>query len=447
MLYACANVRTSHRLAPCNANTPTQMRGPGHATGTFALEVAMDELAYKLGMDPLELRKQNYAKEDYDKNKPYSSKALWECYNQGAERFGWSKRSAEPRSMRDGHVLIGYGMATATYPTNRSESKAKLRLLADGPRAILSLAAHDLGTGTYTILTQIVAESLGLKPEQVKIELGDTALPEAPAAGGSQTAASCGSAAKLVCQKMTRSLFERAVADPQSPLHKKEANKLAVGDGLIFIRESPHVGEPIRDLLKRDGGRALEADIDVKSSENPLGPDSPEGQGAGGNPKPPQPDDFSKHAWGAQFAEVRIDERLREIRVARFVGAFAAGRILNPKTARSQLLGGIVWGISMALHEETILDPRRGKVVNDNFADYLIPVNPDVPPIDCIFVEEHDRYVNPIGAKGVGELASPAPPPPSRTQFITPRAFGSATCRCGWKRFSRNRRRREHCAV
>lgn len=401
MLYACPNVRTSHRLAPYSMNSPTQMRAPGHATGTFALEVAMDELAYALNLDPLELRRVNYAKEDEDEKKPFSSKALTACYDEAAQRFGWSKRNPQPRSMRDGHVLIGYGMATATYPTNRAESKAKVKLLPDG-RLLVTTASHDLGTGTYTILTQIAAESFGLRPEQVKVEIADTVLPEAPVSGGSQTAASVGSAVKLACQKGTTLLFERAAADPQSPLHKKPAAQMALAGGRVFLKDSPSTGEPITDLLKRNGGRAIEADSDAKPELN-AGPSSAEGEAAG-KPKPPSPSEFSKHAWGAQFCEVHVDEQLRQLRVARFTGAFAAGRILNAKTAHSQVLGGIVWGISAALHEEIVLDPRRGKIVNDNLADYLVPVNPDVPAIDCFFVKEEDPNVNPLGVKGVGEL-------------------------------------------
>ena len=404
MLYACPNVRTSHRLASYNANTPTQMRAPGHATGTYALEVAMDELAYELGIDPLQLRLINYAETDEDEKKPFSSKALRECYQQAADRFGWAHRSPKPRSMRDGNVLIGYGMATATYPTNRAESKARVRLLPDG-RALVTVAAHDLGTGAYTILTQIAAETLGLHLDQVKVELGDSAFPEGPVAGGSQTSASVGSAVIGACEKVNQELFERAAADPQSPLHQREKSELAVGDGRVFLKADPSRGEPIAALLQRNGKRAIEADNEMKPSELAISA-SPEGQGSGGKPKPPGPDAFSKHAWGAQFAEVRIDEQLREIRVSRFVGAFAAGRILNPKTARSQVLGGIVWGISMALHEHTVLDPRRGKIVNDNLADYLVPVNADIPAIDCFFVEEHDPHVNPVGCKGVGELGN-----------------------------------------
>jgi xanthine dehydrogenase YagR molybdenum-binding subunit len=392
MLYSAPNLRTVQKLAPVNANTPTQMRAPGEATGTFALEVAMDELAVLTKVDPVELRLKNYAEKDEDKNIPFSSKALRECYRQGAERFGWAKRNPEPRSHRHGNVLIGWGMATATYPTNRQESAAKARLLADG-RAIISTAAHDLGTGTYTTMTQIAAETLGLPLDRVKVELADTTLPQAAVAGGSQTSASVGPAVQAACKKVLASAKERATADPKSPLFGKSAQDIEAGQGRLFLKDHPDVGETIASLLERNGGRPIEA----QSDSAPPGADAQE-------PGSKPPEEFSKHAWGAQFAEVRIDQRLGEIRVSRFVGAFAAGRILNAKTARSQIMGGIVWGISAALLEHTVYDPNRAKVVNDSLADYLVPVNSDIPPIDCFFVEEKDPHVNPLGVKGVGEL-------------------------------------------
>lgn len=395
MLYACPNLRTVQKIVPVNANTPTQMRAPGHATGTFALEVAMDELAVALDLDPLELRLRNYAERDEEKNEDFSSKALRECYAQGAERFGWAKRNAKVGSMRDGDILIGWGMGTATYPTNRQESAAKVRLLADG-RAIVSTASHDLGTGTYTTMTQIAAETLGLAPGNVKVELGDTSLPEAAVAGGSQTSASVGPAVKEACEKVLSAVKERAAADPKSPLFEKEPSTIETAEGRLFLKDNPATGETIAALLQRNGGRPLEARSD---SAPPGGTRPHEDAGAG-----EQQQQFSKHAWGAQFAEVRVNPTLGEIRVSRFVGAFAAGRILNAKTARSQLMGGIVWGISMALLEHTVYDPNRGKVVNANLADYLLPVNPDIPPIDCLFVEEKDDKVNPLGVKGIGEL-------------------------------------------
>ena len=396
MLYSCPNVRTGQKLVPVNANTATQMRAPGHATGTFALEVAMDELAYASGVDPVELRLRNYAERDENEKKPFSSKSLRECYRQGAEQFGWRSRNPQPGSMRDGNWLVGWGMATATYPTNQMEASAKLRILADG-RVVVSTAAHDLGTGTYTVLAQLASETLGVPIENVKVELADTVLPQAPGSGGSQTAASAGSAVKAACEKALSALKERATADPASPLSGKEAKAITVADGRIFLKENPSTGESIVDLLRRNGGRPVEGKSDVSPPSKP----NAEHEDAGAAQNVEQ---YSKHAWGAQFAEVRIDLQLGHIRVARWVGAFAGGRILNAKTAHSQIMGGIVWGISMALFEHTVYDPHRAKVVNDNLADYLVPANADIPPIDCFFVEERDEHVNPIGVKGIGEL-------------------------------------------
>jgi xanthine dehydrogenase YagR molybdenum-binding subunit len=388
MLYSCANVRTIQKLAAVNANTPTQMRAPGHATGTFALEVAMDELAAAVNVDPVELRLLNYAEMDEDQKIPFSSKALRECYRQGAERFGWSKRNPKPGSMRDGKTLIGWGMGTATYPTNRQPSGAKVRLSTDG-RVVVSCAAHDLGTGTYTTLTQIAAETLGVPMKDVSVELADTVLPQAPVAGGSQTSASVGPAVKTACEHLIEALKDKAIADHASPLFNAGKEQIAVADGRIFHAQNPGSGEALADLLRRNDGKPVEGSTEAppqKSSEK--------------KPKP----DFSKHAWGAQFVEVRIDPRLGEIRIGRAIGAFAAGQILNAKTARSQLMGGMVWGISAALMERTVYDPDRGKVVNDNLADYLVPVNADIPPIDVLFVEEKDEHVNSLGVKGIGEL-------------------------------------------
>jgi xanthine dehydrogenase YagR molybdenum-binding subunit len=396
MLYSCPNVRTAQKLVAVNANTATQMRAPGHATGTFALEVAMDELAYAAGVDPLELRLRNYAERDEDENKDFSSKALRACYQQGAERFGWAKRNPKPAATRDGDWLVGWGMGTATYPTNQQEAQARVRLSADG-RAVVSTAAHDLGTGAYTILTQIAADELGLPVERIKVELGDTTLPEAPVAGGSQTSASAGSAVKKACGKLLRALKERATADVASPLKDRPAKAMAVAGGRVFLTDSPAVGEDIAALLNRNGGRPLEARSDV----TPPAQQEQEDAGAS-QPK----DQWSKHAWGAAFAEVRVHPTLGEVRVSRVVGAYAGGKILNAKTARSQIVGGIVWGIGMALHEETVFDPRRAKPVNANLSEYLVPVNADVPKIEVIFVDEPDERVNEVGAKGIGELGN-----------------------------------------
>ena len=347
-LYSCPNVITSHRLVRVDAPTPTFMRAPGEATGTYALECAMDELAYAVGLDPLELRLRNYAASDEHEHKPWSSKALRECYRAAAERFGWAKRPLQPRRMRDGYELVGWGMATSTYPARHMPASARARIRPDGD-VLVQAGTQDIGTGTYTILTQIAADVLGVPVSQVRFELGDTALPEAPLSAGSMTAATMGSAVKLVCQEL--------------------CDKLDQLGGLAGLAAS---GRP--ELV-------AEHHAEVK----------------------PESRAFSCHSFGAQFAEVRVDE-LGRARVTRMVGAFAGGRILNPKLARSQLAGGMVWAIGMALQEHTVRDLRTARLVTRDLVDYHLPVCADVPAIDVLLIDEHDPHVNEIGAKGLGEI-------------------------------------------
>jgi xanthine dehydrogenase YagR molybdenum-binding subunit len=382
LLYSCPNVTVTHRLIRLDTQTPTFMRAPGEATGTFALESAMDELAYLLNMDPLELRLVNYAERNEDQDLPWSSKALRECYEQGAMRFGWARRDPRPGSMRDGRMLLGWGMATATYPTNLSPADASLRLGDDG-RVRARCATEDLGTGAYTVLTQVVAEALALSPERVILELGDTNLPRGPIAAGSQTTASVGCALAATGQAIIEKLCELAISDLASPLFGADRRKIVPLCGRLVLKSDPGRGESYEKLMARQGLPFVEAGIHSKGEGDER---------------------FSSHAFGAQFAEVRIDPDLGTIRVSRFVGAFAAGRIANAKTARSQLMGGITMGIGLALLEKGVRDPRWGRVVNADLADYLVPVNADVPSIEAFFVAEEDAHVNPLGLKGMGEL-------------------------------------------
>jgi xanthine dehydrogenase YagR molybdenum-binding subunit len=355
-LYSCPNVETVYRLAPMNVNTPTFMRAPGEVTGSFALESAMDELAAQLGMDPIELRLLNEPVQDEFKNLPFSSRSTRECYRVGAERFGWSRRNPELGSMRDGRYLIGHGMATATYPASRAPSSAKAKLMPDGTAVVMS-AASDMGPGTWTSMTQVAADTLGLPLDKVRFELGDTALPRAPVHGGSITMASVGSAVQAACAEVRRQAMARA-------------------------------GQPNIDLA--EAMRRLGEPIEVEGKSEP-----------GDETKR-----FSMHAFGAVFAEVAVDPDLGLTRVRRIVGAYGAGRIVNPKTTRSQCIGGMVGGIGMALLEHTVVDERNGRVVNGSLAEYLVPVNADIAAsLDVTFVEEHDPHVNPLGVKGVGEIA------------------------------------------
>ncbi len=384
-LYACDNIRTTHRLVKLDLSTPTFMRAPGESTGTYALECAMDELAYALDMDPLELRLRNYAEKDPDEDKPYSSKELRACYKQAADKFGWQKRKKQPRATRDGHWLVGAGMATATYPANQRDASAIARIKADGT-ALVQAGSQDIGTGTYTIMTQVAADALGMPMEKVTFELGDTRFPPSPGSGGSSTAASTGSAVKLACAAARAQLVDLAIADPASPLHGLGAPDVDVdaASASLVSKKDKTKRDAIGDVVKRSGKDEVSARSDVKPKE-----------------------DRKTHAcysFGAQFVEVRVDEATGEVRVSRVVSAFAAGKILNAKTGRSQFLGGIVWGIGFALTEHSVRDERTGRVVNNSLQDYHVAVNADVPAIDVIMVDEKDPFVDEIGAKGIGEL-------------------------------------------
>lgn len=386
MLYQCADIQTTQRLVKLSLGTPSYMRAPGEAPGTFALECGMDELARELKMDPVELRLKNHAETDPEKKIPFSSKSLRQCYAQGAARFGWDRYQAspEPRSLRDGPWLIGYGMATATYPTNRSEASATACLNADGTALVLA-GSQDLGTGTWTVMTQVSAGTLGLPMQKVRFELGDSILPKTPVSGGSQTAASTGSAVQAACQAVLKKLTELAVADAKSPLYGARPEDVIAEDGRLSVRGEESKSETYAALLTRARLPRLEAKAES----------SPDKQGK---------KEFSMHAFGAQFCEVRVHEDTGEVRVARWVAAMGIGKRLNEKTARSQVIGGVVFGIGMGLTEATVHDERDAKLVNPNLAEYHVPTHADVPPIDVIFVDEEDTHVNPLGVKGVGEI-------------------------------------------
>jgi xanthine dehydrogenase YagR molybdenum-binding subunit len=382
MLYACPNVETRHRLVRVDLPTPTFMRAPGEATGTFALESAMDELAYELHMDPIALRIANHADRDPNEDKPWSSKSLLQCYARAAARFGWSKRAHVPRALRRGRHWIGSGMATATYPARQSAASAQASARRDGS-IVVQAGSQDIGTGTYTIMTQIAADALGVDVERIQFELGDTELPETPVSGGSQTAASTGSAVQRAAIALRAALIDAASKDQRSPLFGRTADQVRVERGVLGV-EGGSVRDSYAEIVGRSGKEAITARAD--------------------SPEKPERKQYSTHSFGAQFAEVAVDVDTREIRVTRVVSAFAAGKILNAKTARSQFMGGIVWGIGFALLEHTVRDPRTGRVVTRDLADYHVPVNADVPDIDVIMVEEEDPYVCDIGAKGIGEI-------------------------------------------
>lgn len=383
MMYASANQETTHRLARMNLGTPTFMRAPGEASGSFALESSMDELAHELGIDPLQLRLQNYTERDPGKELPFSSKSLRQCYELGAERFGWSRRNPQPRSMREGEQLVGWGMATATYPTNRAAGKASATLHPDG-RAVFRSSTQDLGTGTYTVMTQIAADALGVALGRVSFELGNSQLPEAPVSGGSKTVASVGPAVQAAGRALRLKLVGIALADEASPLFGALADEVDVCDGELFLRADPARREAMATIVARQGSGPVE----VEASTDPG--DTSE--------------HYSMHAFGAVFVEVRVDELLGTVRVPRVVGVYGVGKLMNAKTGHSQLMGGIVGGLGMALFEETVFDLRNGRAVNGNLAEYHVPVNADIGSIEVEVVDEDDPHVNPLGAKGIGEI-------------------------------------------
>ncbi len=383
MLYACPNLETTHKFIRANIGPTAPMRAPGEAPGVFALESAIDELAYKLNMDPLAMRLKNYAETDPHKNLPFTSKSLRECYTQGAERFGWAKRTPQPRSMRDGNYLIGMGMGTTVYPVNRGESTAMVRLNPDGTVQV-ETATQDLGTGTFTIMTQLAADVFGVSPDQVTLGAGDSKYPEAVGSGGSRTTVSTGSAVTQAAQAVLKKAKKMAYSDKKSPLYAIAEAEIEVVNGRLQLNSNPKTGEPFSSLLKRNGNKPIEETTPSKAGD--------------------EKEKYSMNAFGAIFVEVRVDEALGEVRISRMMGAVAAGRILNEKTARSQILGGMVWGVSMALQEHTVMDPRTGRVMNANLAEYHVPVNADIRDIDAFFVEEKDDIANPAGVKGIGEI-------------------------------------------
>ena len=382
-LYACDNIHLGYQLVEQDRATPIDMRAPGAAHGVHALEVAMDELAYELRMDPLEFRLKNYAEHNHLEDKPFSSKELRQCYRLGAERFGWKDRPVEPRSMRDGDELIGWGMATGIWDSLVMIARVSAVLHADG-RLVVSSAASDIGTGTYTVMAMIAAERLGLPLERVTFQLGDSTLPLAPVEGGSSHVTTVGGGVAGACDKLKASLLKLAQKEPAFKGLKVKDVEFA--DGRIHPRGQPDRGIPLADLLARAGRDRIEEKYLM-------------------TPQMLKQRKFSRAVHSAVFVEVRVNERLGMVRVTRAVSAVAAGRIINAKTAASQVSGAVVWGISQALHEETFTDHRLGRFMNHNFAEYHVAVNKDIHAIDVIFADEEDRIVSKqLGAKGVGEI-------------------------------------------
>lgn len=400
-MYDYASVLTRVSLVRADRPTPGYMRSPPETPYIYALESAMDEMAVALGMDPVEFRRINDARAEPIRKRPFTSRSLMQCFDAAAREFGWSARKPEPGSMSDGDWLIGMGCASAVYPANVAPCAVRVRLTGDG-RVRVQTASHEIGTGIRTVAAQMAAEMLGLPVDNVDVEMGDTSLPPAPVSGGSNSTASVCSAVMKACEAIRGKLFHAAVTANDGPLAGQAVSGLTMRDGRIA---SPTASDDIAGVLKRSGEGAIEQYTEFL----PEGA-SPQGVAnlykgklemiAGGK------GEKVKYSFGAEFVEVRIHKLTREIRVPRIVGAFAAGRIMNTRTARSQLMGGMIWGISSALHEATEFDRREARVVNRDLQDYLVPVNADVRDVKVMLIPEVDREVNPAGIKGLGELGN-----------------------------------------
>ncbi|WP_208645553.1 molybdopterin cofactor-binding domain-containing protein [Mucilaginibacter endophyticus] len=416
MLYSTPNLDVSHELVRLNRGTPCPTRAPGEAPGTFALEVAMDELAEQLKIDPAQLRLINHADMEEQKKKQFSEKSLKECYQKGAEVIGWKNRKAEPGTLREGNYLVGYGMATATYPANRSASTAKATLFADGHAEILC-GTQDIGTGTYTVMTQVAADAFALPPEKVKVKLGDSSYPKGAQSGGSQVSASVGPPIRAAALGAISKLIRLAIADPSSPLHGYKEEEIMADNGKIHLIKEPGRVETYVQIMNRKGLDKLEAQAKTNVSTRPSTPapapaGSPEAKAEEESKanKAVQEDekmdrkDYAFHSFGAHFVKVLVDPDLGMIKIDRIVGVMDIGTVMNLKTATNQIMGGMIFGIGMALMENTQYDPNNGRVVTRDLAQYLVPVHADIPEIEVHFINKPDTFISPIGARGIGEI-------------------------------------------
>jgi len=383
MMYAVPNMGFTHQLAHLHLPSPCPMRGPGETVGGWALECALDELAAALKLDPVELRLRNYADQNPETGKPWSSKHLRECYARGRQLIGWDARNPQPRSMRDGNQLVGYGMATTMYPAGRREAQARATIFADG-RALVQSATHELGNGAYTIFRQISADALALPVEQVRFELGDSSLPSAPTTGGSTTTATVGPAAQAAARAALQALKDMAVRDAQSPLFGAAPEAITARQGRLVLQADPSKGEAYGDILRRAQQPSIVATDSAKPGE--------------------ERDKYSFYSFGALFAQVRVDEASGSIRVARLCGVYDVGRLMNPQTARSQIIGGMTMGLGAALTEATHYDPRNGRAVVRNLADYHVPSMADTPDIQVEWLNIPDPHISELGARGIGEI-------------------------------------------
>ena len=384
LLYDCKNVKLTYELAKLDTYSPGDMRAPGAVLGVYAIESAMDELAYALDMDPIDLRLKNYTERDETQDKAFTSKALKTCFEEGAKRFGWADRTPAPRSMRDGRELVGWGMASAVWEAQLTKCEVSLEVGADG-RVKAASAFPDIGTGTYTVLAMAAADAVGVAIDQVDVALGSSDMPTGMVSGGSWTAASVASATVVAGTELKAALIKAAGKIEGSALKGVDPDLVQMQGGRIFLRDEPSAGHTLGEV-------AQAADDGAVTAKGKAGPDKKTDA------------EYSSYTHSAIFCEVKVDEELGQVRVTRIVNAVAAGKIINPKAARSQILGGVVMALGAALEEETFLDNQIGRFMNHNFAEYHIPVNADVQGIEVIFVDEPDDKTSPVGAKGLGEI-------------------------------------------
>lgn len=385
-LYACPNVNTSYKIVPLDTSTPTWMRGPGEATGAFALESAMDELAYALRLDPLELRLRNHADIDPEKNQSWSSKYLKECYALGAERIGWQKRNQVPGSMKEGEWMVGYGMSTGTFGAGRSRATARAVLHANGSLVIQS-AASDIGPGTGTAMVKIASDLMGLPPAKITFELGNSSYPQAPTQGGSSTLSTVGSAVYDVCIALKEKLQGMITESNSAALKSAKPEDLLAQNGALMLAADQNTKISYTDILRQNNM------IETEVTKESVGGSNPESR------------KYSMYSFSVHFVEIHVHPATGVARVKKVVSVADAGKIVSRKTAESQIIGGVVGGIGMAFMEEGLIDHRFGRYVNNNLADYHVPVHADVPHIEALFIDKKDPYTNPMGSKGLGEIA------------------------------------------
>ncbi len=384
MLYSCPNVSARQTAVKLNVGTPTPMRGPGRTPALFGLESALDDLAIKLNIDPLEIRLRNYAEQDESSNKPWSSKHLREAYQLGAEKFGWSKRNLKVGSMRNGNEILGWGMATCTWPAHQRGAEVRVRLLADGT-ARASCATQDIGTGTYTIFAEIVSDRTGIPVDKIDVVLGDSSLPPGPTSGGSSATSTVIPAIAQATDKAIQAVLKAAPKASGSPFANADPKTLKLSQGRVHASDkSPESGIAVQEILLANGLFGLDGRAKTDETEEQK--------------------KYSTHSFGAHFCEISYDPDIVRLRVTRWLTVMDGGQMINEKTARNQIIGGVVMGIGMGLFEETVYDVRNGKPINNNYADYLVPVNADIPEIDVIFLDYPDKVMSEYGARGIGEI-------------------------------------------